>query len=199
VAFPVVVKPTATATGLVLRLWEEQDVPALVAAHRDPLLRRWLRHPFTSTEQARRVIEARRAEAQAGRAFSLAVLETAADGEAGRLVGGVSLRRRDAATPGAGTARAGTPGAGTATAEVGYWVAAPARGRGVASTALNATCEWALGTLRNPPLERLELIHSVANLASCRVAEKTGFTLSAVLPALPPDFPDDGHLHVRLR
>jgi hypothetical protein len=31
------------------------------------------------------------------------------------------------------------------------------------------------------------------------VAEKTGFTLSAVLSPLPLGFPDDGHLHVRLR
>ena len=47
------------------------------------------------------------------------------------------------------------------------------------------------------PLERLELIHSVGNHASCRVAEKAGFAFSAVLPPLLPDFPDDGHLHIR--
>lgn len=209
VTFPIVVKATATAPGLVLRPWEERDVPAWVEAHRDPLLRRWLRHPVTSEEQARHGVEIRRADAQAGRGFSFAVLETAADGAAGRLVGGLSLRRRDAGTANLGTANPGTSHAGTANletadagagrGEVGYWVVAAARGRGVASGALNAVCEWAFGTLRNPALGRLELIHSVANLASCRVAEKTGFTLSAVLPPLPPDFPDDGHLHVRLR
>ena len=59
-------------------------------------------------------------------------------------------------------------------------------------------CEWAFSLPRDQPLERLELIHSVGNLASCRVAEKAGFRFSAVLPPLLPDFPDDGHLHVRL-
>lgn len=154
----------------------------MVEAHRDPLMRRWLLHPITTAEQARKVIQARQADAQAGRGFSFAVLD--ADGEPERLVGGVSLRR---------------PDAGTASAEVGYWVAAPARGRGVAPRAVDAVCAWAFDVIQNPPLGRLELIHSVGNQASCRVAEKAGFLLSAVLPPLPPDFPDDGHLHVRTR
>jgi RimJ/RimL family protein N-acetyltransferase len=194
VALPLVVNATATTPGLLLRLWAEQDVPALVEAHRDRLMRRWLLHPITSAEQARRVIEARTADARGGTGFSFAILETAADGEAKRVVGGVSLRLRAAGAAGAGASRAQA-----ATAEVGYWVAAPARGRGVAPRALDAACEWAFSTIDNPPLRRLELIHAVGNRASCRVAEKAGFTLSAVLPPLPPQFPADGHLHVRVR
>ena len=38
---------------------------------------------------------------------------------------------------------------------------------------------------------------TAGNHASCRVAEKAGFSFSAVLPPLLPDFPDDGHLHIR--
>jgi len=182
-AFPLVVERTAMASGLLLRPWVEQDIPAMVEAHRDPQMRRWLLHPIETAEQAGTVIESCQSDAKAGKRFSFAVLETAAGGEAERLVGGVSLRR---------------PDAGTAMAEVGYWVAAPARGRGVAPRALQAVCAWAFSTIRNPSLRRLELIHSVGNHASCRVAEKAGFTLSAVLPPLPPDFPDDGHLHVRV-
>jgi hypothetical protein len=33
-------------------------------------------------------------------------------------------------------------------------------------------------------------------MASCRVAEKTGYALKATMPATPP-FPLNGHLHVR--
>lgn len=183
----IVIEGTSAAPGVLLRLWEEEDIPAMVEAHRDPLMRRWLRHPVTTREQARQVVEARRADARSGKGFSFAILEMPDDGKASRLAGGVSLRRREA----------GTPGVRTPTAEVGYWVAAHARGRGVAPRALNAVCEWAFGTIGDPSLERLELIHSVGNRASCRVAEKTGFALSAVLPPVPPDFPDDGHLHVR--
>lgn len=49
-----------------------------------------------------------------------------------------------------------------------------------------------------PRLVRVNLIHDVGNRASCRVAEKAGFTLSAVLPAEPPEHPGEGHLHVRI-
>jgi RimJ/RimL family protein N-acetyltransferase len=176
------VPPSATAPGLLLRPWAEPDIPALLAAHRDPVLRRWLRHQVTTAEQAHRIIQAHQAERRAGTGFGFAVLRAGADGSAGDLVGGLSIRRRDDA-----------PVAG----EVGYWVTAPWRGQGIAPRALNAACAWAFGLPGPPPLEQLDLIHPVANLASCRVAGKAGFALSAVLPPLPPEFPADGHLHIR--
>jgi RimJ/RimL family protein N-acetyltransferase len=175
--------PTGTAPGLLLRLWADDDIPAIVAAHRDPLIRRWLRHPLTTVDEARRAMAVRQAASQAGTAFSFAVLE-AADDDAGPLVGHVSLRG---------------VGGGAATGEVGYWVAASARGRGVAPRALQAICGWAFGSSRFPALARLQLIHAVGNEASCRVAQKTGFALATVLPPEPPEFPHDGHLHVRPR
>lgn len=63
---------------------------------------------------------------------------------------------------------------------------------------LGAVCEWAFRLPRLKPLEQLELIHSARKLASCRVPDKAGFALSAVRPPLLPEFPDDGHLHIRL-
>jgi RimJ/RimL family protein N-acetyltransferase len=174
------VPPLPVAPGLLLRPWTEQDIPAMVAAYRDPVMRRWLRHPVTTPEDARRIIAVRRADELAGTGFSFAVLGAGAG--AGELVGGVSLRGLG------GVADAG---------QVGYWVTAAARGRGIASRALGAVCEWAFALPLIGPLERLELIHAVGNDASCRVADKTGFALSAVLPPLPPDFPSDGHLHIR--
>jgi RimJ/RimL family protein N-acetyltransferase len=175
--------PSATSPGLLLRPWIEQDIPAMVAAHRDPVMRRWLRHPVTSTQEAGRIIQARNADRRAGTGFSFAVLQADADGTAGHLVGGVSIRRLD---------RDATSG------EVGYWVTASSRGQGIAPRALNAACEWAFRLPRHRPLEQLELIHAVGNHASCRVADKAGFALTAVLPPLLPEFPDDGHLHIRL-
>jgi RimJ/RimL family protein N-acetyltransferase len=176
------VHPSAAAPGLLLRPWTEQDIPAMIAAHRDPVIRQWLRHPVTTAEEAHRIIQARRADRRAGAGFSFAVLEARADDVTGDLVGAVSIR---------GLASESASG------EVGYWVTAPARGRGIAPRALSAACEWAFRQPRNPPLEQLELIHAVSNHASCRVAEKAGFALSAVLPPLLPEFPDDGHLHIR--
>jgi RimJ/RimL family protein N-acetyltransferase len=174
-----IVQPSAAGPGLLLRPWTEQDIPAMVAAHRDPVMRHWLRHLVTTTEEAHRIIQGRRADRRAGTGFSFAVLA----GAAGDLVGGVSLR---------GLASEAASG------EVGYWITAPARGRGIAPRALSAVCEWAFRLPRTRPLEQLELIHTVGNHASCRVADKAGFALSAVLPPLPPEFPDNGHLHIRL-
>jgi RimJ/RimL family protein N-acetyltransferase len=177
------VQPSATAPGLLLRPWTQQDIPAIVAAHRDPLMRHWLRHAVTTAEEAQRIIQARRADRRAGTGFSFAVFQVDPDGTAGDLVGAVSMRRlADEAASG----------------EVGYWVTAAWRGRGIAPRALNTVCEWAFRLPRARPLERLELIHSVGNHASCRVAGKAGFTLAALLPPLLPEFPDNGHLHIRL-
>jgi len=154
----------------------------MVAAHRDPVMRHWLRRSVATAQEAQRIIQARCAEQQAGTGFSFAVLLGDADGAAGHLVGGVSIRRLD---------RDATSG------EVGYWVTASSRGQGIAPRALNAACEWAFLLPRYRPLEQLELIHAVGNLASCRVADKAGFALTAVLPPLLPEFPNDGHLHIR--
>jgi RimJ/RimL family protein N-acetyltransferase len=176
------VPPSAASPGLLLRPWTEQDIPAMVAAYRDPVMRHWLRHPVTTTQEAQRIIEVRWADRRAGTGFSFAVLRVDADSVPGDLVGGISIRRLD---------RDATSG------EVGYWVTAPSRGQGIASRALNAACEWVFGLPRDRPLEQLELIHAVGNHASCRVADKAGFALTAVLPPLLPDFPNDGHLHIR--
>ena len=179
-----IVERAGTAPGLVLRPWTEQDVPAMVAAYRDPAMRQWLRRTVSTADDARRIIDARRAEAVAGTGFSFAVALAELGEEPGQLAGSVSLKGL---------------GQGAVTGEVGYWVTASARGRGIAARAVDAVSRWAFGLPRERPLERLELLHGVGNLASCRVADKADFAFSALLPPLPPDFPDEGHLHIRER
>ena len=66
-------------------------------------------------------------------------------------------------------------------AEIGYWVAAEARGRGVATAATRAAARWAFGAV--PELARIQLRADVENVASNRVAEKAGFTREGVLRA----------------
>jgi RimJ/RimL family protein N-acetyltransferase len=171
------VQPSATAPGLLLRPWTEQDIPAMVAAYRDPVMGHWLRHPVTTTEEAHRIIAARRADRQARTGFSFAVLEAHADGATGDLVGSVSVR---------GLASEAASG------EVGYWVTAPSRGRGIAPRALSAVCEWAFRLPRIRPLEQLELIHAVGNHASCRVADKAGFALTQYCRRCSPSSPATG-------
>ena len=66
----------------------------------------------------------------------------------------------------------------TRTAELGYVVAPAARGRGVASEALRQLSAWAVAELG---IFRLELLISVDNAASKRVAEKCGYVREGVL------------------
>jgi RimJ/RimL family protein N-acetyltransferase len=66
----------------------------------------------------------------------------------------------------------------TATAELGYVVAPAARGRGIGSEALRLLTEWALGELG---MRRLELLISVDNPASKKVAERCGYFREGVL------------------
>ncbi|MGW3204066.1 GNAT family N-acetyltransferase [Streptomyces sp. NPDC001135] len=162
---------------LVLRPWEACDATALAALADDEELRRWTSHRVADQEDAARWIAAQGVGWETRERLSFAVLAH------GRVAGHIVLRR-----PG---------GAGTV-AGIGYWTGAPARGLGLASRAVEMVTAWAFDTDEGEGLARLELTHNVGNPASCRVAEKTGYALEAVLPPRPPH-PLEGHLHVRER
>ena len=83
----------------------------------------------------------------------------------------------DAATT-ARVARVGLGIQADGAAEIGYWVHPAARGRGVATAAVDAVCRWAFGSLG---LQLIEWRAEVGNVASRRVAEKAGFTIEATL------------------
>ena len=57
--------------------------------------------------------------------------------------------------------------------EIGYMLAAPARGRGAATRAVRLLVDWAFETLG---LERLELHIDTHNAPSLAVAARAGFT-----------------------
>jgi RimJ/RimL family protein N-acetyltransferase len=135
-----------------LRAWSEDDVPAIVAALEDPEISRWIdRIPFPYTES-----DARSFVAGDG-GFAIV------DGSTGAVLGASGVSWADA-------------GQGGAT--VGYWVCREARGRGVATRATRLVAEWVLGELG---FERLELRADTQNEASCRVAERLGFSLDGTL------------------
>lgn len=83
-------------------------------------------------------------------------------------------------------------------AEVNYWVLPRARRRGVARAALNELARWAF---RDIGFQRLDLMHSVYNTASCRVAASGGFAAEGILrgAVLHLDGWHDMHLHGRVR
>lgn len=165
--------------NLRLRRWRAEDLAALLRAYDDPAMRRWLAIQVSGADGAADWLEAQRTGWAAGTRYGFAVT---ASGREGELLGNVTLKGLDPLND---------------SAEVGYWTTAPARGRGVASRALTALTGWAFATFAEQGLNRLELLHQVDNTASCRVAEKCGYAMARAIPALPPDYPLDGHVHAR--
>ena len=174
--------PCGQRSALLLRPWTEEDIPDLIDVYRDLGLRRGTRAPVTSDEDARRWLGVQQRGWITGERLSFAVLEWEPAVGGHRLAANVVLKGRAAGMP---------------SAEVGYWTAARARGRGIAAGALEALTDWAFGSFSSDGLHRLELLHQVNNHASCRVAQKCGYDLEAVVPAKPPTYPNDGHLHIR--
>lgn len=168
-------QPTIERDGLVLRPWTTDDAAILTRAYADPEIRRW--HVRTMDEQEARAWVRERHEiwrAESGGDWAVLGAETPA--------GRVALRKLDL-----------SEGRG----EVGYWVLPEARGQGIAARALDALCGWLFG---QGGLRRLELEHSTANPASCRVALKAGFAAEGYMRSavLHEDGWHDMHLHARL-
>jgi RimJ/RimL family protein N-acetyltransferase len=107
----------------------------------------------------------------------------AVDPVVGRMVGNVSLFAIDT---------------DERTAKIGYRVLAAARGRGLARQMVDAVTRWAF---QERALMRVQLEHAVPNVASCRVAEASGFVLEGTLRsayAVPGGGREDAHVHGRL-
>ena len=141
-----------TAGPFRLRPWRVDDADAVLAALQDDEVRLWNGFGTVSLEDVG-VWLTRRMNWSSGDHASWAVVE----GDTGDLVGSVSLHSIDA---------------DQGDAEIGYWTVPAARGRGVATTVVDAVSRWAFETL---PVDRIELCHAVENEASGRVAEKAGY------------------------
>jgi RimJ/RimL family protein N-acetyltransferase len=143
---------------LVLRPPCEADVPALVAACQDPEIVRFTRVPSPYTEEhARQYLDGAREGLERETHHALVV----ADAETDELLGTILLVFQ-----------------GHGTGEIGYWTAAGARGRGIATRATRALAEWGL---RERSLARVQLHAFPDNAASQRVAEKAGFTREGIV------------------
>ncbi|MFF7308771.1 GNAT family N-acetyltransferase [Streptomyces sp. NPDC008137] len=173
---------TPTAPALVLRPWTPGDAAGLAALGQDEALRRWTSFAVDDETSAARWLHEQQQGWERGRRYAFAVEEVEPSGPPGLPVGHVVLK--DIA-----------PGA--ASAEVGYWTAPHARGRGIAPRALHTLTDWAFTTFAPAGLTRLELLHQADNTASCRVAHKSHYPLTGTRPAQPPEHPSEGHVHAR--
>jgi phosphoribosylglycinamide formyltransferase-1 len=136
------------------------DIPGLVAQLQEPSVSRFTRIPYPYTDaDGRWWVQASAIWWLDQHEASFVMLDADAD----RVIGGISMKTIDDPM---------------GTAEVGYWVAASERGRGVASRAVRLLSEW---SFRHLGIKRIELLTDLTNEASQRVAIKAGFTKEAVL------------------
>jgi len=143
-----------------LRPWSQADIGLAFDATQDPLIARFTHVPEHQTQDdLRRFIADREPRRLSGEELSFVLADAADDA----FLGSISLLRFD------WTDRR---------AEVGYYLAAPARRRGVMTRAVRLLSRWALQDLG---LARLALVADLDNEASQGVAERCGFTREGVL------------------
>jgi RimJ/RimL family protein N-acetyltransferase len=141
-------------TDLRLEPLAKAHVPALQAMLDDPLIAAFTPIPSPpAPDQAERMLDAYAAEDREGYAAVDGTGEVVAFG----MLGGINVAGQQC--------------------ELGYMVAAHARGRGIATEVLRLLTERAIGL----GMLRLELRISVGNEASERVAERNGYEREGVL------------------
>ena len=155
---PIFPETTLAAEDLILRPFTAADADDVTQACQDAETLRWLPlpRPYTraNAEWFIGTFGPSQRESGAGIVFAIE--------SAGRLAGAIDLKQVNWAAR---------------VAEVGYWVAPWARGRGIAPQATRALSEWAI---RDHGFERVQLFAAVGNAASQRVAEKAGFVREGV-------------------
>lgn len=155
------IDPELTDGWLRLRRPTLHDVPAITAACQDLEIQRWTTVPAPYTEE--HSVDWIQNMVLPGweRGDRAEFLVT--DAAAGTLLGACGLGGIDR---------------DNAVGEIGFWAAAPARGRGVTTAALRLVCRWAFDELG---LARIGWRAYVPNHGSRRVAERCGFTIEGRL------------------
>jgi len=136
------------------RLLAESDVPTIAPAFRDPEIGGENGMPPFDEDALRSILRERLPDMRARGLLVPYVIEDTTDG---KLLGGVTVRHFDPMRH---------------TIEVGYWLFAHARGRGVATNAVQAVAREAFAS----GLWRVEAHVRLGNERSVRVLERAGFT-----------------------
>jgi ribosomal-protein-serine acetyltransferase len=149
-------QPELSGHGLLVRPFRPTDVNALYEAVRESMneLRPWMPwcHPNYSIEDTAVWVMSRDEAWAKGTDYGFAIFDV----ETGTFLGSVGLNKIDPLNR---------------SANLGYWVRSDSTKRGVATTATRLLAMWGFNSLG---LQRIEIVASVENLASQRVALKAG-------------------------
>jgi RimJ/RimL family protein N-acetyltransferase len=152
--------PTLGDDVIALRPPAERDLDAIVEACQDPEIPRFTRVPSPYRRADAEDYLAKSAEGWSNGTSASFVIVDATDDS---LLGSTGLHQLDADRN---------------VTEIGYWVAKAARRRGIATRAVRLVSRWGA---RKLGIRRIELLTSVENEASQRVADAAGFTREGVL------------------
>lgn len=154
-------QPTIRPDGLdfVLRPWRHSDAAQLRVAFRDKQIQKWSLHKLDTIPEGRDWIDRWQTRWRKRTGASWAIVERRRPDVVLGQIGFRSLYLPDGL------------------AEVSYWVMPRARRRHLGSDATRKLAEWAFYDLG---LERLEIVHSTQNTASCPVALRAGFQIEGV-------------------
>jgi RimJ/RimL family protein N-acetyltransferase len=145
-----------------IRPYRLDDASAVLEAVREslPELSPWMPwcHPGYSIDDSRSWLAIQVPAFQQGTTFEFAIVSGA-----GGYLGGCGLNQIDKLN---------------GRANLGYWVRATARRRGVATAAVRLLRDWGF---QNTDLARFEVVIAVGNVSSHRVAEKSGATREGTL------------------
>jgi RimJ/RimL family protein N-acetyltransferase len=143
------------AVGIQIRPFQVSDAALVCEAVRESMseLQPWMPwcHSTYALEDSRSWLESQVRAFSEGTAFEFAIVSLD-----GRFLGGCGLNQIDRAN---------------GRANLGYWVRTAAANQGVATRAVQFVLDWGF---RNTELIRFEVVIAVGNIASLRVAEKSG-------------------------
>jgi RimJ/RimL family protein N-acetyltransferase len=164
-ALPAPTEPPSDGV-VTLRRFTLDDVAAVTRTCRDPEIPRWtagISEPYEEHHAREWIVLDDQFRNQEGRAtFAFC------DASSGELLGAMTLAEVDFAV-------------GSAVA--GYWAAPWARNRGATTRALVLVCRWGFDVLN---LRLVNLMTFPGNIASERVAQKSGFFLAGILGDYKP-------------
>jgi RimJ/RimL family protein N-acetyltransferase len=149
-------------SGIRIRPYRLDDAQAIFDAVRESMnqLQLWMPwcHPRYSIEEARSWLGVQVQAFQQRTTFEFAITT-----DEGTYLGGCGLNQIDSLNQ---------------RANLGYWVRSSATGKGVATAATEMTRAWGFG---HTDLVRIEVLVAVGNIASRRVAEKSGAVYEGTL------------------
>lgn len=144
---------------IILRPWEHGDAARLKAAFSDKQIQRWCLHRLATIPEGRAWIDSWHKRWRQRRGASWAIVDRKRPDLALGQIGFRSLYLADGL------------------AEVSCWVMPKARRRHLGTEATRMLADWAFDELG---LERLEIVHSTHNPASCPVALRAGFQIEGI-------------------